>query len=165
MIFDLAAQEGSTSSWHPAPCSCQPLTSTSVPLFGKPLCWCWCHAVLLPHAAGSFVGFEVLDARTPGMQPASIQVYSTQSKAFEIWIWRHTLWHFTGGTIALYGSLRLLPAKHSSRAAVQSKKTCRTCAQSLSVRLQFLRGIMSELWLGRTETVVWHSLTVLFYAM
>ncbi|CAE7451624.1 unnamed protein product, partial [Symbiodinium necroappetens] len=40
-------------------------------------------------------------------------VYSTQSKAFEIWIWRHTLWHFTGGTIALYGSLRLLPAKHS----------------------------------------------------
>ncbi|CAE7247103.1 unnamed protein product [Symbiodinium sp. CCMP2592] len=45
--------------------------------------------------------------------PCCAFVYSTQSKAFEIWIWRHTLWHFTGGTIALYGSLRLLPAKHS----------------------------------------------------
>ncbi|CAE7651598.1 unnamed protein product [Symbiodinium pilosum] len=45
--------------------------------------------------------------------PCCAFVYSTQSTAFEVWIWRHFYWHLVGGAVALYGSLRLLPAKNS----------------------------------------------------
>ncbi|CAK9029252.1 Uncharacterized protein SCF082_LOCUS18707 [Durusdinium trenchii] len=36
--------------------------------------------------------------------------WSGQSQSFEIWVWRHSLWHVIGGSVALYGALMHLPA-------------------------------------------------------